>query len=123
MSEGQGWAVVLGASVEVRVELPEGAVLGEYDPRSFRTDLERNSHGETVALGFLMRSLTTRLAAERDLRQRYESERFVSRLAADILTYPLGESEKSIEHALRTIHQRFGASSAIARSDGSRQLH
>ena len=40
---------VLGASVEVRVELPEGAVLGEYDPRSFRTDLERNSHGEIQA--------------------------------------------------------------------------
>ncbi|MEM6706875.1 MAG: ATP-binding protein [Acidobacteriota bacterium] len=70
---------------------------------------ERGPDGRTVALGFLMRSLSSRIAAERDLRNRYEAERFVARLAADILAYPLPESEKAIEHALRTIHDRFGA--------------
>lgn len=80
-------------------EIPVSAVvIGERDP-----------DGRTIALGFLMRSLSSRLAAERDLRNRYESERFVARLAADILAYPLPESEKAIEHALRTIHDRFAA--------------
>ena len=82
---------------------------GQEVPVSAVVLAERNAQGEVVAIGFLMRSLSHRLKAEKDLRTRYEFERFVSRLAADILGHPLPDSEKAIENAMNMIHERFEA--------------
>ncbi len=82
---------------------------GREIPVSAVVIAERNPMGEVVAIGLLMRSLSTRLAAEKDLQRRYELERFVSRLAADLLGHSLSDSEEAIEHALRNIHERYAA--------------